>query len=668
MDKSLEPMLEMFLFETTQLIEQLEKEILANEKTNCIEISSVNEIFRIMHTIKGSAAMMMFDDIANLAHSVEDLFFYLREDKPKNIDYQRLCDIVLTSIDFIKTETMKDENNQNVSESAFQLIEDINEFLLLLKGNNSVSLDQMQESNPSVSKQSKYRAHIFFENGCNMENIRAFNVIHKLKDLADDIEFFPADIIENSQTAETIREYGLEIIFTTVHKQKEIETFFLNADLVRDLEINEIESDELISLLNNKMQINLDDLGEELLQPLDKNHKESMNLPGNRSSLISVDVNKLDNLMDLVGELVISEAMVTHNPDLTNGINLDNFHKATRQHRKIINELQDIVMSIRMVPLIVTFQKMNRIVRDMSKKLNKEIELEIIGEETEVDKNIIEHLSDPLMHLIRNAIDHGIEGQEERLSQGKPGMGKIRLEAKNEGGDVWITVKDDGAGLNKEKIMARARENGLINRGEHELTDRDIFAWVLSPGFSTRDQVSEFSGRGVGMDVAANNIASVGGTVLVDSIEGRGTTVSLKIPLTLAIINGMSIQVGKLIYILPTRSVRESFRAKKEEIIHDPDGNEMVMVRDNCYPILRLHQRYKLPTEVEEIQDGIIVVVENDSKTLCLFADALLGEQQIVVKALPKYLKKISGISGCTLLGNGRASLILDVAGLINNY
>jgi len=418
------------------------------------------------------------------------------------------------------------------------------------------------------------------------------------------------------------------------------------------------------------------DLGEEIPQPntekavkeagkSEPKAKPSGGEPGvKQQSLISVNVNKLDLLLDLVGELVISEAMVTRHPELE-GLPLDNFHKAARQLRKITNELQDLVMSIRMVPLAATFQKMHRIVRDMSRKLGKEVHLKVVGEETEVDKNIIEHISDPLMHLIRNAMDHGIETAEERRRKNKPAYGTVTLEAKSAGSDVLIEVRDDGRGLNRERILEKAKQNGLLTKDEAELSDRDVFGFILLPGFSTKEEVTEFSGRGVGMDVVVKEIHEIGGTVLIDSTPDVGTVFTLKIPLTLAIIDGITVRVGKAKYSVQTTSIRESFQIKAEDLITDPDGNEMIMIRGQCYPVLRLHQLFNVQTHVTRIDEGVIVMVENNEKGLCLFVDELLGEQQVVVKALPKYIKKVRGIAGCTLLGDGSISLILDVPGLI---
>jgi two-component system chemotaxis sensor kinase CheA len=322
-----------------------------------------------------------------------------------------------------------------------------------------------------------------------------------------------------------------------------------------------------------------------------------------------------------------------------------------------------------MVPLGPTFFKMNRIVRDMSKKLNKEVHLDIIGEDTEVDKNIIEHIGDPLMHLVRNAVDHGIETTEERISIGKAAAGTITLEAKNAGSEVLIVIRDDGKGLNKDRILQKAMENGLLNKAPEEMTDREIFNLIFLPGFSTKEAVTEYSGRGVGMDVVVNNIEAVGGAIQVESFEGKGTTITLKIPLTLAIIDGMNIRVGNSRYTIPITSIKESFRPKENEVFRDPDENEMIMIRGQCYPILRLHELYNVKSKVTNVHLGIIIMLESESKTVCIFADELIGEQQVVVKSLPKYIKdikKIDGISGCTLLGDGSISLILNVEGFVS--
>lgn len=716
-DSVREPMLDMFIFETQQLIEQLEQEILTSEKSGSLD-QSINEIFRIMHTIKGSSSMMMFNNIATLAHSIEDLFFYIREKKPVSMDRSRLIDIILEGTDFIKNEMAKIESGSLANGSPAKIIEKANNYLGVLNGTASAEPAQISgkiKRGKTVSKSSPvngcepeiadnqvigsnknptdtapnnnvqadtapnitamadatlttYRSIVFFEDGSEMENVRAFALTNHLKQVAEIIRFEPEDITEDNQCADIIKRDGFKIEFRTAHSFNELKALFEQTIFLKSLELTEVKADAGISEEKDAEYDTAAAASESEAVTLQKEAitEKNTNTSAIKQSMISVSVSKLDMLMDMVGELVISEAMVIHNPELDN-LQLDGFLKASRQLHKIIGELQDIVMSIRMVPLSVTFQKMNRIVRDMSHKLEKEVKLEIIGEETEVDKNIIEHISDPLMHLIRNSIDHGIEPVDERIRKGKPAEGKITLEAKNSGGDVWITVKDDGKGLDREKILRKAFEKGITNKSEAELTEKDIYSFILLPGFSTNDNVTEFSGRGVGMDVVVRNIDKIGGNVIVESIPDAGTTISVKIPLTLAIIDGMVIRVGDARYIIPTASIKESFKVGTENVITDTSGNEMIMVRGNCYPILRIHKLFDIHTDITDINDGIIVMAENNGKSMCIFTDSLLGQQQVVVKALPGYIKKVKGVSGCTLLGDGGIGLILDIAGLVGS-
>lgn len=689
-----EPMLDLFIFESMQLIEQMEQIIIANEKSESYESDAIDEIFRIMHTIKGSSAMMLFNNISSLAHSMEDIFFVLREDKPQNVDSFQLSDLVLEGIDFIKAEIAKIRNGNEADGNAAGLIERLRVYHGLIKTDNCESEDQEVSGrrnapgNSAPEKQQYYiskvkpetkscinsfQATLYFEQDCGMENLRAFGVVNDLGDLVEETYHLPEDL-DHEDSAEIIREQGFTLFLKTDRSLEEIYRVLGQTCYLKDFQLTQEQNKEPFDDLHEERKVLLNDSNSTIKasnssyrKRLANDQKEMQSSPV-QQSMISVSVAKLDQLMDLVGEMVIAEAMVTQNPDLK-GLELSNFEKAARQLRKITSELQDTVMSVRMVPLTGTFQKMNRTVRDMCKKLNKDVRLQLIGQETEVDKNIIEHISDPLMHLIRNSIDHGIELPSEREAKGKPGWGTITLEAKNAGGDVLIIIRDDGEGFNKDRILSKAREKGLRQVPEDEITDKEIYNLIFLPGFSTNEIVTEFSGRGVGMDVVLKNIEAVGGAITADSVPGKGTTITLKIPLTLAIIDGMNIKVGDSRYTIPTTAIKESFRPKTTDIIIDPDNNEMIMVRGQCFPILRLHERYHVNTFVTNFSDGIIIMVEQDEQTLCIFADELIGQQQVVVKSLPTYIKnikKVTGLAGCTLLGDGSISLILDISGLFS--
>ncbi|MBC7959791.1 MAG: Hpt domain-containing protein, partial [Vallitaleaceae bacterium] len=418
-----EPMLEMYIFETSQMLELLEQAILANEKTSQYSEESINEIFRFMHTIKGSSAMMLFNTIAALAHSMEDLFYFLREHKPSQVDYSTLSDLVFEGVDFIKVELIKIKGGDGADGQAQQLIDKIKEFLIFLKAQNPS--DKVVESVKSPEKQQYYIAHektvaylpknllkasVFFDMDCGMESIRAYTIIHNLTKMSEEVHSVPEVVSDNSDHSDWIKENGFDIYIKTNESYEEIEKFLKETIFLRELKLEKLENEEAFSKFNIGMKKVVED--NEIRSPLveKKSNVEQIakEVTGaGPQSIISVNVDKLDKLMDLVGELVISEAMVTQNPELL-GLELDNFLKAARQLHKITTEIQDMVMSIRMVPLSSTFKKMQRITRDMCKKLGKEVELDLIGEETEVDKNIIEHIADPLMHLIRNSIDHGI--------------------------------------------------------------------------------------------------------------------------------------------------------------------------------------------------------------------------------------------------------------------
>jgi two-component system chemotaxis sensor kinase CheA len=391
-------------------------------------------------------------------------------------------------------------------------------------------------------------------------------------------------------------------------------------------------------------------------------------LAGGTRQSIRVDVDKLDHLLDLVGELVIAQTMVAQNPDLqAPGLSLDRFERSVRQLEKITRNLQDVSTSIRMTTLSGLFRRMPRLVRDLAVRTGKQVELAMAGEETEVDLTLIEKITDPLVHIIRNSVDHGLEPPDERRAAGKPPQGTVRLSARVVGSEVWILVEDDGRGLDRSRILAKARERGLVEGDGSQLADEQVWALIFEAGFSTAQQVTDVSGRGVGMDVVRRNIESISGRVDIRSKAGEGSTVILRIPLTLAITDGMILRVGASRYIMPVIHIRESLQPDVGTITRTMDGTEILRIRGELLPVLRLHELFGVPSQHTALEEGIVLVLENEGRTLCLFVDEIVGQQQIVVKGLSRYLGAIAGVSGCTILGNGEISLILDIHGIFDH-
>ncbi len=379
---------------------------------------------------------------------------------------------------------------------------------------------------------------------------------------------------------------------------------------------------------------------------------------------IRVDLDKVDKLVDLVGELSLAEMMVVQNPAVI-GIEAEDFERATHHLDRVIAELQYVSMSLRMVPIAATFRKLIRLVHDLSYKSGKIVRLETLGEDTEVDKTVAEQIADPLVHIVRNAIDHGIEMPDDRKADGKTESGTLTIAAKHEGGEVWIEISDDGRGLNREKILKKAKNMGMVSGDGAELKDEEVFKLILEPGFSTAEKITEVSGRGVGMDVVKKNLEKINGHVDIATMPGKWSRFTLRIPLTLALMDGMLVQVGATRYIVPLLSIRECIRPLAKDITVTPDGQELVKVRDELIPVIRLHMLHNIRPEHTELIDLLLIVVEHRGRSFCMTVDGVLGQQQAVIKGLSDYVGDVRGVSGCTILGDGTVSLILDIGSLV---
>jgi len=701
-EPGMEAMLDTYLFESGTLLEQLDEILLRTEQAGIFTDDDINEIFRIMHTVKGSSAMMGFESLQKLAHSGEDMFFIIRENTAhiKDMDTSFVYDLVFRMSDLFKAEIelIQDEDDYNPTDFS-EIIKELENGAAMLKGEAGFAEETAAKPAPKTASKPAAKSapessddsdnatvHVIFEHGIEMENLRALLLLNKIREETDVIEFFPNDIEKNSDTAAFIAENGFYITFKSPDKDSVLRTID-SALNIESYEFLKGGKDDFDKAENAEAEEEKQSAGAApaAAEPAPKaapkaaeKAAEAVNAANaqnashaSKQSIISVNLAKLDQLHDIVGEIITTESMVISNPEL-DGLRLESFHKAARELRKLTDELQDTVMSIRMVPLSGSFSKMNRIVRDMKVKLGKDVDLVIEGENTEVDKSIVDNLNDPLMHLVRNCMDHGIEEHvEDRIKRGKNTKGTIKLTAANASGEVIITVSDDGGGIDSERVLDKAERSGMLTKPRAEYSEREAHNLIMLPGFSTNEEVTEYSGRGVGMDVVKQNIEKCGGTVVVESKQGYGTAFIIKIPLTLAIIDGMEIEVGGTILSIPISMIKQSFKVSGDQVIRDTQRGEMIMIRGVCYPIMRLHEKFNIPTDIMAFEDGILLLVETENKSVCLFSDKLIGEQQVVVKPFPPYFSRYNikggGLSGCTIMGDGSIALIVDVANLIEN-
>ncbi len=683
--------LDMYIYETNTLLEQLESIVLDAEKENTFSQDNVNEIFRIMHTIKGSSAMMEFDTLARVSHRIEDMFFLIREGTMsvvKDEDRPALFDVMLHSVDYFREEMEKVEAEQPLNEDVDSFLGNINSLIAKIKGEEipaepapkeaaapapaqeAASAAPVPAQTTEGSAEFPYGLRVFFDEGCGMENLRAFMLVTSVQGFCADADFAyqPAGVESDASLSDAVIEHGFLLQFRSDADRARAVTIVMTAGSVHSY-----EEENFVPAPPPPVE----PAPAQEAAPAAQKPPAAPAAPaagggaqqhqGQKESLISVGLSKLDQLSAIVGEIVITEAMVTGSPDLK-GLHLDAFSKSARQLRKLTDELQDVSMSLRMIPVSNTFQKMNRIVRDMCKKLNKQVKLTLVGEDTEVDKTIVDSIGDPIMHMVRNSMDHGIEENvQDRIDAGKDPVGEILLSAQDTGSEVIIQISDDGAGVNDEAVLAKAIRNGIASP-DVEYSHKEILNFLMAPGFSTNAQVTEFSGRGVGMDVVKSGVESLGGSVSITSEQGKGMTTIMRIPLTMAIMDGMEVSVGDSIFTIPINNIRSSIKTTEEAILHDSVNGEMVKMLDGYYPVIRARDFYNLPGGAEKIDDGVLMWLESGDCSYCLFVDELLGEQQIVVKPLPAYVNNFDiknyGITGCSILGDGNISIILDAGDL----
>jgi two-component system chemotaxis sensor kinase CheA len=666
----------MFLEESMDNLQTLNESLLELEQ-NPEDIDRLNQIFRVAHTIKGMAATMGFNDIAELTHKMEDVLSEFREGKLKVT--QEVVTVLFDCLDTLEKMVSNIEEGSDEKVEIAQIIQALmsisekgatataepvkNETVSQLEHQNKDSSSEVDaisinEYDVSVIKQA-------YEKGYNVFNIRieisentllksarAFLIVKDLEEIGEIIKSEPeTEKIENEEF-----EFVLSFIVVTNTKQEELKALVENISEVRKVDVTKVE-------------VSADELPKETIEPKEivtnavkneqpKEEKAASKKPAAKKThqSVRVDLERIDKLMNMVSELVIFR---TRLEQIVIGNKSQELTETLEQVGRTTSDLQDLVMKIRMLPLDTVFNRFPRMIRDISVELNKEINFVIEGAETELDRTVIDEIGEPLIHLLRNAADHGVETQQERTAAGKTPVGTVKLVAYQEGTKALIKVIDDGAGINVEKVKAKAEKMGISTDG---LTDSDIKNLIFAQGFSTNEVVTDISGRGVGMDVVKTKIAALGGTVDLVSEEGKGSTFVIKLPLTLQIIQALLVKVGKEVLAISLGFI-DRVIDYKEERIKKTNGKEVIIYRERVIPLIRLNDRLGIQ-EVDEEKKYVIIVNVGD-KTVGLLVDTLLGQQEIVIKPLGKTLKDLNQYIGATILGNGLVTLILDVGALV---
>lgn len=668
MDLDINQYINIFVEEAKEHLQSMNDVLLELEK-NPNNHDLINEIFRVAHTLKGMSGTMGFTNMANLTHDMENVLQAIRNNEiqisEEIIDVLFECfDALDTSVDHIMENGTEDNTNHESLISKLNKIlnkeKDKNITETIIPKNNKLELEHhvIEVVKKAINDGlNVYRIDVILNKNCMLKSARAFIVFKTLESFGE--------IIYSNPPVDDIEDEKFDLSFTVIVVSKNSKSALLDS-LNKISEIDKIditsidESFDFVETNGTSSESNVEQVSAH--EEDSKNENSNQSHLGKIGKTVRVDIDRLDNLMNLVSELIIIK---TRMDDLSGKAAGENMTEAIEYLERITTSLHDAVMKVRMVPIERVFNRFPRLVRDLSKELGKEIDLQMSGEETEVDRTVIDEIGDPLIHLIRNSIDHGIELPEERIRLGKPERGKVVLKAYPDGNNVVIEVEDDGRGIDFNKVAKKAIDKGLITEKEAEnLSPEECINLLFLPGFSTADKISDISGRGVGLDVVRSKIESINGNVEVESVKNKGTKFIIRIPLTLAIIQALLIRLKDEIYAIPLSSVTEIINIANNEI-RDIQGQEIALYRGKTIPILRLRKILDIQEEPNMNEDLVVVVVNKGEKQAGLIVDSLIGQQEIVIKSLGKYLAGIKYLSGATILGDGNVSLILDVNSLI---
>lgn len=686
---AMDELVKVFMEESEDEIRELESGLIRLEE-ECEDEDTINRVFRAAHTIKGSAGLVGFENVSNYTHTIENILDRIRK-KDLTIT-KKLISTLLSSVDFLKkmiaAGSEGEEIDKNEIEQSTQLLK---RFLGVAK-TPADSLEAQVKAKDMIGEKvlsitMKFRPDIL---ATGQDPIM---LIQELKDIGEVIEsrVYTDSIPDFYNLIPTTCYTSWEIILCTKRSIADVNNVFIFVMDENEISIVDISSQykegvdltlaekPIGEILVEKGLVKERDVEEALKEhkttgqalvekgKISKDAVEKMALAQSqsrkiaKSSTIRVDTDKLDKLVNLVGEMVISVARMSQcASEIADSTLSRSLQGAIAALERISRDLQEQVMRVRMVPVEGTFNRFRRVVRDLSFELGKKIEIKMSGTETELDKNVIEQISDPLKHMIRNSIDHGIELPEERRRIGKSEVGTIWLKAFQREGNIFIEISDDGRGIDKKRVLAKAIQRGQAEVGR-SYADKEIFDMLFAPGLSTAERVSELSGRGVGMDVVKRNIEELRGSVEISSGDGKGSTFRVKLPLTLAIIDGMMVKVGSEVLTIPLSVIDKSVRPSRTEIKTVEGKGELVDIRGDYLPLVRLYQLFNLPSVKIDPTEALVVVLHGAENRFGILVDDVLGQTQAVIKSIDKNFKKIEGTSGATILGNGRVSLILDV-------
>ncbi|WP_100403044.1 chemotaxis protein CheA [Bacillus sp. FJAT-42315] len=666
--------LEIFIEESKEHLQAVNENLLVLEK-NPEDISIVNEIFRSAHTLKGMSATMGYEDLANLTHKMENVLDAIRNHKIQVT--AEILDVVFASIDDLEAmvndiasggdgkrdviaiveKLLKIENGEELSAASEEVAVTVSESLPQTA--YAAEYDEFERTVIGQSKEQGFSCleiEVQLRSDCVLKAARVFMVFEVLEKCGE--------VIKSTPSTEQLEEekFDEKFVVTIITKSpaEEIESKVKKVSEVVNVTITNVELEPLN--VNVALQ---EEVQVEVSKPVEnKEVKETKQSKQQAvaNKTIRVNIERLDILMNLFEELVIDRGRLEQ---ISGDLNHPELNETVERMSRISGDLQNIILNMRMVPVETVFNRFPRMVRQLARELNKQINLEIIGADTELDRTVIDEIGDPLVHLIRNAIDHGIESPEDRKAKGKPAEGTVKLKAYHSGNHVFIEIEDDGAGINKDKVLRKALSKGVVTEEQAlTLSDKQIYELILASGFSTAEQVSDISGRGVGLDVVKTTIESLGGSISIDANEGKGSIFSIQLPLTLSIISVMLVEVEKEKYAIPLSSIIETAIVKKTDILK-AHNQQVIDFRGKVVPLVFLEQIFEVPAVEEKDEYYSIVIVRKGDKMAGLVVDSFIGQQEVVLKSLGNYLTNVFAISGATILGDGQVALIVDCNALI---